>query len=455
METKEVLILGAGIEGCLAALALVKKGVPVTLVTSSLDQRDYHEPFLKKDQIEERVLTIKKNALGQSVSCPQAIEQFDQWAKKSLEELGFNDLSEQQSVKEIHSSLLTQLRQMDQVEWLSNHSPLELLTLEEHSSKKSDIYKRATCLGAYLYNHETHQVEKVLAKETILATGSDISLFAYSTHAPLMRAGGLAMAHRAQARLLSTGQVQFHPVTLLIEGHSCFPLPLELVKEGKLFIGKQPDSPLVEEHPLTADDFYHQLIEKKAKQGWLDLRNLDPLVLKNQFSSIEEYCLSHGLNPLTDLLPVAPAAQYFYSGVVVDRTSQTTVQRLRAIGEVACNGLFYTCKDEASTVLENMVWAIVCAEEIHKHISKFIYYFPETKNWEPSLGSVTTISEDWELLRHIMWYYLGIAKNPSRMKKGGELLKQLQVQVREELAVQFSIEKHFLLNALQTTQLVS
>ncbi len=55
MKVKDVLVVGAGIAGCAVALALAKRGVPVTIVTSSFDQRAYHAPFIQHGQFEDKL----------------------------------------------------------------------------------------------------------------------------------------------------------------------------------------------------------------------------------------------------------------------------------------------------------------------------------------------------------------------------------------------------------------
>jgi L-aspartate oxidase len=458
-KSREVLIIGAGIAGCAAALALAKKGIPVTIMTSSFDQRTYHAFFPQMDQLEEQIRHFRQNIEERS-RCLRAVEQLSQLAKKSVDELLEPEyLIDKRGNLDIHRCLQEQLKQHAHIEWIPHHSAIELLTLETHSSRKSDVYKKTTCLGAYVYNHETHQVEKILAKETILATGGATSLFPYSTHGSTVKGDGLAMAYRAGARLLNMEDTQFHPIALFERDRSCFPLPIELLKEGGKLqtIRNSPLNDIQLDHHLI-NQIYEELFKSQAEHLWLDLTLLDSVSLKEKFPLVDAYCLAHGFNIAKDPLPVVPAAQHTYGGVAVDRVGQTTVQRLRAIGEVACTGLAFEYRDEATGVLESLTWAMTCAEDIAKQISKFVYYFPEVKDWDLPIDHQAAFpanQEDWRTLRQIMWYYVGIKRDRQRLKRGYSLLEQLSFYHESEEKQIFCLENWHLFNAFQVALLMT
>lgn len=455
MKTREVLIIGAGIAGCAVALSLAKKGIPVTILTSSFDQHAYHASFIPLEKFEERVHEMQQQPAYQ-FGCSRASEQFVQTAKKSVEELlGSNYLIDKRGNIEIHRCLQEQLQEFPHVEWILHHTAIELLTLENHSIKQADIYKKATCLGAYVYNHETRQIEKMLAKETILATGGATYLYPYTTHAPSAKGDGFALAYRAGARLLHLDKIQFYPLALVEKHKPGFPLPLKLIQAGRLQAHKNY---IIEELDLSssflAECLYQELVTHQQDQLWLDLTMLDPIHLKDHFSLVDAYCLAHGFNIAKDVLPVAPVAQYTCGGISVERTGQTTISRLRAIGEVASSGLIYNFNDEALGVLESLTWATACGDDISKYISKFIYYFPETREWDRLVENIPVGPEDWQTLRHLMWHYVGIVRQPERLKKGYQMLKQLYACAKENQQESFSIEQHTYLNALQTSLLI-
>jgi L-aspartate oxidase len=65
------------------------------------------------------------------------------------------------------------------------------------------------------------------------------------------------------------------------------------------------------------------------------MRGVDPGHFPNIVSALQEA----GLDPTSELVPIAPAAHYVMGGVVTDLDGATTVPGLYAVGEAACTGL--------------------------------------------------------------------------------------------------------------------
>lgn len=457
MDNKDVLIIGAGISGCAVALALAKREVSVTILTSFLDERIYHASFIQREQLDEKVWDLQKGVMEQ-VSCSRATEQLISFANKSVEELlEGHCLVDRNGNIDIHRCLQDQLKQLPNVEWITNHTLIELITLHQHSLRKADVYKNPMCIGASAFNNETHAVERIFAKEIIIATGGATSLFPYSTHPKNARGEGLAIAWRAGARLLKMDHIQFYPLGLYEKGKPCFPLPLELLLEGgQLSSSKHHSSEIVPLEDQLIEQVYDQIIQNQMDHLWLNLTMLDATELKDKFPSIDAFCLDRGLNLAKDPLPVVPAARYTCGGIAVDRVGQTNVQRLRAVGEVACSGLVYDFKDEAMGVLESLTWASTCAEDITKQLSKYIYYFPEVREGLFVFDEKQNIvEEDWKILQDLMWYYIGIKRDRNRLERGCALLKQLQIHTSIDHLPSVSIDQMHLANAIQTAILIA
>lgn len=457
MKVREVLVIGAGISGCAAALALAKRGIPVTILTSSLDERIYHAPFIQSDHLEEKVWSLQQGVQEQ-VSCLRATEQLIAFARKSTEELlDSNCLIDRNGNIDIHRSLQDQLKQIPHVEWIANHTLLEIITLHQHSSRKSDMYKSPMCLGITALNCETHLVETILAKEVIMATGGATALYPFASHPKMAKGQGLAIAWRAGARLLKMDHIQFHPLALFERDKPCFPLPLELLFEGgQLSLSQNALAEIVPNSEFLTEQLYEQLLKHKMEHLWLNLTMHDAAKLKEKFPGIDAYCLDHGYNIAKDPLPVVPVARYTCGGIAVDRVAQTNVQRLRAIGEAACTGLVYDFKDEAMSVLESLSWALSCADHISDRLHKFIYYFPEINpNIQKFHAEKDVIEEDWNTLKQIMWNYAGIKRDADRLSRGCAYLKQLQSFNTVEKDKPLSIERVHLANSIQTALLIT
>lgn len=452
MKVREVIVVGAGITGCAVSVALARRGVAVTILTSPHDQRHYQNSSLKMENLEENLQKLYENGQGS-----RSLDQLLLTAREAIKEFISPDVVDRFGNLEIHRFLQEQLKDMPNVEWLTNHHAFELLTLEAHSAKRGDLYRRPTCLGVLAYNSEAHQVETLLAKETILATGGVSSLFSNSINLPTLKGGGFAMAHRAGAHLVDMYRMQFHPLAIYTQDKPCIPLPITLLQMGGRLqtIQRQPIGDISIDE-LLSERLFDELSHSHGNHLWLDLTSLNPLDMKEQFAETDAHLLSYGFNFAKDLIPVVPVAQYTCGGILVDKVAQTTLQRLRAVGEVSCTGLTTPFSDPSTRLLEGLTWALACAEDLAKQVHKFVYYFPEMKAWsQPLVESSSLIQNDWHLLREIMWHYIGIKNTRERAWRGYQLIERLKIANEMESERGFSIERQLLINAFQTAVLMA
>lgn len=461
MRTKEVLVIGAGIAGCAIALMLAKRGIKVTIVTSSYDERIYHVPFIQQESLLEKASELQQIP-HEHLSCSRAQEQLAFLASKSINELlQIDSLLEKQGGIDIHRCLQEQLKANGLVEQLTHHTLIDLITLDRYSLRKADQYRKPTCIGAVIYDHVEGNIEYFLAKEIILATGGASSLYPFSTHSALTCGEGIAIAYRAGARLLNMHQIQFHALGLFEKRGPCFPLPLALLHEGgRIQIDKGTildfDTTLLGHNDLL-QMMYKELLKTHNEHLWLDLTHLDPILIKEKYPIMDTHCLNHGYNIVKDLLPIVPVVTQSCGGIAIDRYCQTNVQRLRAIGGLACTGTFWDVKEEAHSLLESITWAYSCAEEIAKNINKIIYYFPEITEAPGRLvsSSSKSVEEDWKLLREIMWSYVGIKQEGDHLERGEYLLKQLLLLNTQPTLTAYSISQLQLFHSIQTAQIIA
>ncbi len=200
--------------------------------------------------------------------------------------------------------------------------------------------------------------EFVLATSTVLlATGGIGGLFRHTTNPLSSRGQGLALAHRAGATLRDVEMVQFHPTALHV-GIDPMPLVSEAVRgEGAILIDET--GARVIDNPLSARDVVSRAEWAALQAGhqvFLDAREQPGARFDELFASIAATAREAGYDPVTQPLPVHPAAHYHMGGVRVDLAGRTDVGGLYAAGEVASTGLHGANRLASNSLLE----AVVC-----------------------------------------------------------------------------------------------
>jgi L-aspartate oxidase len=178
----------------------------------------------------------------------------------------------------------------------------------------------------------------VRARATILATGGAAALWSRTTNPPGSLGIGLVLAHDAGAALADLEFVQFHPTAIIgVPGREGFLVTEAIRGEGALLLDR--DGERFVEELAPRDEVARAIFRTMRAQGTthvdLDMRHIDPALFPNVVSALRD----HGLDPVTQLLPVAPACHYVMGGVVSDLDGATTVPGLYAVGESACTGL--------------------------------------------------------------------------------------------------------------------
>lgn len=203
----------------------------------------------------------------------------------------------------------------------------------------------------------------VHAPSVLLATGGLGQLYACSTNPPGATADGVALALDAGATVADIEFVQFHPTVLFASGGvGRRPLISEAVRgEGAKLVDTEGNSVTAGVHPrgdLAPRDVVSKAIAARLRQldtdhVFLDARSIDGFA--QRFPTITASCLAAGIDPTTQLIPVAPAAHYQCGGVVTDVNGHTGVPGLYAAGEVARTGLHGANRLASNSLLEGLV----------------------------------------------------------------------------------------------------
>ncbi|MFH8797160.1 L-aspartate oxidase [Streptomyces sp. NPDC017941] len=250
---------------------------------------------------------------------------------------------------------------------VENALVLDLLTDDEG---------RAAGVTLHVMGEGQHDgVGAVRAPAVVLATGGMGQVYSATTNPSVSTGDGVALALRAGAEVSDLEFVQFHPTVLFLgadaEGQQ--PLVSEAVRgEGAHLVDADGVRFMVGQHELAelaprdvvAKGITRRMREQGAEHMYLDARHFGPDMWATRFPTILAACRAHGIDPVTEPVPVAPAAHYASGGVRTDLHGRTTVAGLYACGEVACTGVHGANRLASNSLLEGLVYAERIADDI-------------------------------------------------------------------------------------------
>jgi L-aspartate oxidase len=210
----------------------------------------------------------------------------------------------------------------------------------------------------------------VASRAVVLATGGIGHLFAVTTN-PIEASGlGLAIAARAGAVIADPEFVQFHPTAIMI-GRDPAPLATEALRgEGATLINDRGERFMQARHPLAElapRDIVARGVFAEIAAGhgaFLDATKALGAHFADKFPTVHASCLSAGIDPARQPIPVAPAAHYHMGGIAVDAHGRTSLKGLWAGGEVSCTGAHGANRLASNSLLEAVVYAARIAEDI-------------------------------------------------------------------------------------------
>lgn len=256
---------------------------------------------------------------------------------------------------EITSHLLEEARKRDNI------------TILEYTTLLDLVEKDNTCYGAVIQLSDG-TVEKVAAEYVVLATGGVGGVYQHSTNFCHLTGDGIALAIKHGVELKNVTYVQIHPTTLYTKEPTerSFLISESMRGEGAKLYDKNGNRFVNE--LLPRDLLTQAILEQMEKDGtefvWEDLRSIPMEELRSHFPNIVSHCEKMGYNVMEECIPVVPAQHYFMGGIRVNYESKTSMERLYAVGETACNGVHGRNRLASNSLLESLVFAKRAAEDI-------------------------------------------------------------------------------------------
>lgn len=243
----------------------------------------------------------------------------------------------------------------------------ENITLMEYTEMKDILCKDNVCYGA-IARFADGTIQTIYADYTVLATGGIGGLYQHSTNFRHLTGDGAAVAAKHGIELKDMDYIQIHPTTLYSdkEEDRSFLISESVRGEGAKLYGKDGKRFVNELLPrdCLTEAIYRQMEKDGTEYVWEDLRVIPKEKLFHHFPNIVAHCQEMGYDVTIECIPVVPAQHYFMGGIRVDHQGRTSMERLYAAGETACNGVHGKNRLASNSLLESLVFAGRAAEDI-------------------------------------------------------------------------------------------
>jgi L-aspartate oxidase len=213
------------------------------------------------------------------------------------------------------------------------------------------------------------------ARAVIMATGGLGALYAVTTNPLESRGEGLGMAARAGALIADPEFVQFHPTAIAI-GRDPAPLATEALRgEGAVLINDRGERFMTAIHndaELAPRDVVARAIHRQIVSGqkvYLDCRTAIGASFAGHFPTVYGACMSAGIDPAHQPIPVAPAAHYHMGGIASDAAGRSSLPGLWVVGECAATGLHGANRLASNSLLEGLVFGARVADDVRSQLS--------------------------------------------------------------------------------------
>jgi L-aspartate oxidase len=202
------------------------------------------------------------------------------------------------------------------------------------------------------------------AAATVLASGGAGALYGLTSNQSVALGEGIAMAYRAGAEVADMEFVQFHPTVYRTRAGQGFLITEAARGEGGIlrdihgerFMPAYDERAELAPRDVVTRGIYAAMRRSDADHVYLDLRHLPAERIAHHFPTICKRLRADGIDPVTDLIPVAPAAHYLMGGVRTDLDGATNLPGLYAAGEVSCTGVHGANRLASNSLLECLVF---------------------------------------------------------------------------------------------------
>ncbi len=345
---------------------------------------------------------------------------------------------------EIQRTLVEKSKEYKNIEVLEHYFAVDLITQHHLGYNVTRLMPNIECYGAYVLNKDTNNIDTFLARMTVVATGGGGQVYRNTTNPVIASGDGIAMVYRAKGWIQNMEFVQFHPTALY---NPAGENPAFLVSEAVRGFGgilKDADGePFMHKYDpresLAPRDIVARAIDNEMKLSghecmYLDCRHLDKNKFLAHFPTIYDKCISIGINPMLDMIPVVPACHYLCGGIRVNAFGESSIDNLYACGECTCTGLHGANRLASNSLLEALVFAQRIEDNLLEKIDNISFKegIPAWKTRGTTQPKeMVLITQSLKELKEIMSSYVGIVRSDRRLKRAMDRLWLLYRETEE------------------------
>jgi len=497
-KTVDFLVIGSGIAGLSFALKAAKHGKVLIVTKANEDESNtkYAQGGVavvvdKKDDSFEKHIEDTLIA-GDGLCDPIAVEAVVTEGPARIREIieygtnfdktneGYYDLAKEGGHSEfrvlhykditgfeIERSLLEEIHKNPNIEIITHYFAVDLITqhhLGEFVDKSSTDIK---CFGIYALNTQTGNVDKILSKVTVMASGGAGHIYAITTNPTIATGDGVAMVYRAKGKVRNMEFIQFHPTALYNPGDYPSFLISEAVRGFGGILKRLDGSEFMEEYDprksLAPRDIVARAIDAEIKKSgedfvYLDIRHRSKADILAHFPNIYAKCLDIGIDMTKDMIPVSPACHYMCGGVMVDHWGRSSISRLYACGECSSTGLHGANRLASNSLLEALVFAHRIYEDAMVQFEKFEISegIPDwNENGVQLLNEDILVTHNLREMQKLMNDYVGIVRSDFRLERAMRRLHLLYEETESFYKqTKLSVKLCELRNLIQVSYLV-
>lgn len=339
---------------------------------------------------------------------------------------------------EMQRTLNAKANQLKNVEVLEHFFTIDIITQHHLGRNVTRLTPGVECYGAYVFNKINKEIDTILAKITILATGGAGQVYKNTTNPVIATGDGIAMLYRAKGRVANMEFMQFHPTSLYNPaGENPSFLVSEAVRgmgailrttEGNEFMHKYDNRLSLAPRDIVARAIDNEMKLRGDEYEYLDCTHLSRDQFTSHFPNIYEKCMSLGIDPMKDMIPVVPACHYTCGGILTDEMGRTSIARLYAAGECTYTGLHGANRLASNSLLEGLVFGERMYRDVLSVIDA-IQLRTDIPAWDAEGTTepkeMVLLTQSQKELKEIMSSYVGIVRTDERLRRALDRLHLL------------------------------